>query len=106
MTKLAVPGAQFPQSRRPRPGGLPLLQVFLAAPRGFCAGVDRAIASVEDALAVHGEPVYVRRPIVHNLTVVRRLEQQGAVFVQELDEVPEDIVSEMRRLGFFGWSIT
>lgn len=89
MTKLAVPGAELPQTRRPRSGGLPLLQVLLAAPRGFCAGVERAIASVEDALALHGEPVYVRRPIVHNLAVVRGLERKGAVFVQELDEVPD-----------------
>lgn len=89
MTYLAVPGAELPQSRRPRPGSLPLLQVLLAAPRGFCAGVERAIASVEDALAVHGDPVYVRRPIVHNLAVLRGLELKGAVFVEELDEVPD-----------------
>jgi 4-hydroxy-3-methylbut-2-en-1-yl diphosphate reductase len=64
----------------------------MAAPRGFCAGVERAIAAVEDALAVHGAPVYVRRPIVHNIAVVRQLEAMGAVFVQELDEVPEGAV--------------
>lgn len=67
---------------------LPDLNVILAAPRGFCAGVQRAIDAVEDALARFGPPVYVRRPIVHNLTVVRTLEAKGAVFVQELDEVP------------------
>jgi 4-hydroxy-3-methylbut-2-enyl diphosphate reductase len=92
MTNLAVPGATLPHLRRPRPGDLPLLQVLLAAPRGFCAGVERAIATVEDALALHGSPVFVRRPIVHNLAVVRSLERKGAVFVQELDEVPDEAV--------------
>lgn len=67
--------------------GPPLL-VLLAAPRGLCAGVHRAIDAVRDALAAHGPPVYVRRPIVHNLEVVRALESEGAVFVEELDEVP------------------
>jgi 4-hydroxy-3-methylbut-2-enyl diphosphate reductase len=71
---------------------LPDLEVILAAPRGFCAGVQRAIDAVEDALARFGPPVYVRRPIVHNLTVVRSLEAKGAVFVQELDEVPAGAV--------------
>ena len=64
------------------------LRVLLAAPRGFCAGVTRAIDAVRDALAKHGRPVYVRRPIVHNLEVVRSLEAEGAVFVEELDQVP------------------
>jgi len=68
------------------------LRVLLAAPRGFCAGVRRAIDSVVRALEVHGQPVYVRRAIVHNLVVVRSLEAQGAVFVEELDEVPEGSV--------------
>jgi 4-hydroxy-3-methylbut-2-enyl diphosphate reductase len=68
------------------------LKVFLAAPRGFCAGVRRAIDAVQDALERFGPPVYVRRAIVHNLTVVRALEEQGAVFIQELDEVPEGAV--------------
>jgi 4-hydroxy-3-methylbut-2-en-1-yl diphosphate reductase len=66
----------------------PRLRVILAAPRGFCAGVERAIAAVEEALARFGAPVYVRRPIVHNRTVMRALEAKGAVFVEELDEVP------------------
>jgi 4-hydroxy-3-methylbut-2-enyl diphosphate reductase len=65
------------------------LRVVLAAPRGFCAGVRRAIDAVLDAIDLHGAPVYVRRPIVHNLEVVRDLEAKGAVFVQELDQVPE-----------------
>lgn len=64
------------------------VRVLLAAPRGFCAGVIRAIAAVRDALEKHGAPVYVRRPIVHNLEVVRQLEREGAVFVEELEEVP------------------
>lgn len=72
--------------------GLPPLDILLAAPRGFCAGVRRAIQAVRDALRVHGAPVYVRRPIVHNLRVVRSLEAEGAVFVEELDEVPEGAV--------------
>jgi 4-hydroxy-3-methylbut-2-enyl diphosphate reductase len=66
--------------------------VILAAPRGFCAGVQRAIEAVEEALVRFGAPVYVRRPIVHNMTVVRDLEAKGAVFVQELDEVPAGAV--------------
>jgi 4-hydroxy-3-methylbut-2-enyl diphosphate reductase len=66
----------------------PEIRVLLAAPRGFCAGVRRAIDAVRDALAKHGAPVYVRRPIVHNLDVVRSIEAEGAIFVQELDEVP------------------
>jgi 4-hydroxy-3-methylbut-2-enyl diphosphate reductase len=72
--------------------GLPPLDILLAAPRGFCAGVRRAIEAVRDALRLHGAPVYVRRPIVHNMRVVRALEAEGAVFVEELDEVPEGAV--------------
>jgi len=70
----------------------PEIRVLLAAPRGFCAGVRRAIDAVRDALAKHGAPVYVRRAIVHNLDVVRSLEAEGAIFVEELDEVPERAV--------------
>lgn len=66
----------------------PDVTLLLAAPRGFCAGVHRAIDAVRDALEVHGAPVYVRRAIVHNLAVVRSLEAEGAIFVQELEEVP------------------
>lgn len=68
------------------------IRILLAAPRGFCAGVHRAIDAVVDALEVYGPPVYVRRPIVHNLEVVRSLESRGAIFVQELEEVPEGSV--------------
>jgi len=64
-------------------------KVLLAAPRGYCAGVDRAVVTVEKALDLYGPPVYVRKQIVHNLYVVESLEARGAVFVEELDEVPE-----------------
>ena len=64
------------------------MEVLLANPRGFCAGVDRAIAIVEHALAQHGAPIYVRHEVVHNRTVVDDLKRKGAVFVDELDEVP------------------
>ena len=67
------------------------LTVRLAAPRGFCAGVDRAIQIVEQCLAKYGAPGYVRHEIVHNRFVVENLEAQGAIFVDELDEVPEDV---------------
>jgi len=69
---------------------LPALRVLIAAPRGFCAGVDRAIQIVEMALERFGAPVYVRHEIVHNRFVVDRLRDLGAVFVDELDEVPDD----------------
>ncbi|KMQ89483.1 4-hydroxy-3-methylbut-2-enyl diphosphate reductase [Lasius niger] len=69
---------------------LPRLKVLLAGPRGFCAGVDRAIRVVEEALRRYGAPVYVRHEIVHNRTVVEALEEKGAIFVEELDEVPRD----------------
>src|ERR687889_338050 len=62
--------------------------VLLAAPRGYCAGVDRAVVTVEKALDLYGAPVYVRKQIVHNRHVVAGLEARGAVFVDELDEVP------------------
>src|SRR5690606_38382613 len=62
--------------------------VLLAAPRGYCAGVDRAVVTVEQALDLYGAPVYVRKQIVHNKLVVADLEQRGAIFVEELDEVP------------------
>lgn len=68
----------------------PPLTVLLAGPRGFCAGVDRAVKIVEEALRRFGAPVYVRHEIVHNRFVVESLERQGAVFVEELDEIPDD----------------
>ncbi len=75
---------------RPSAAALRPLRVVLAGPRGFCAGVDRAIRVVEEALRRYGRPVYVRHEIVHNRTVVETLEAQGAIFVEELDEVPEN----------------
>jgi len=73
------------------PMSKPDLTILLAAPRGFCAGVDRAIKIVELALERYGAPVYVRHEIVHNRHVVEELEEKGAVFVEELDEVPGDV---------------
>jgi 4-hydroxy-3-methylbut-2-enyl diphosphate reductase len=70
----------------------PQRRVLLAAPRGYCAGVDRAVQTVERALEQYGEPVYVRKQIVHNSHVVAGLEARGAIFVDETDEVPEGAV--------------
>jgi 4-hydroxy-3-methylbut-2-enyl diphosphate reductase len=67
-------------------------RILLAVPRGFCAGVDRAVATVEEALRLHGAPVYVRRQIVHNKHVVASLESRGAVFVEEIEQVPAGAV--------------
>lgn len=64
-------------------------KILLAAPRGYCAGVDRAVVAVEKALERYGEPVYVRKQIVHNIHVVRELESRGVIFVDEVEEVPE-----------------
>ena len=71
--------------------GKPPLTLLIAEPRGFCAGVDRAIRIVEVALERFGAPVYVRHEIVHNKFVVETLKAKGAVFVRELDEVPDDV---------------
>lgn len=71
--------------------GRPPLTILLAAPRGFCAGVDRAVQIVEKALEAYGAPVYVRHEIVHNRFVVESLEAKGAVFVDELDQVPDGV---------------
>jgi 4-hydroxy-3-methylbut-2-en-1-yl diphosphate reductase len=93
----------------------PLLTILLAAPRGFCAGVDRAIQIVELALKKYGAPVYVRHEIVHNRTVVEDLKAKGAIFVEELDEIPDTaapvifsahgvakaVQSEAKRRNFF-----
>jgi 4-hydroxy-3-methylbut-2-enyl diphosphate reductase len=72
---------------------MPILKVVLAKPRGFCAGVDRAIDVVKMALELYGSPVYVRKEIVHNKYVIRSLAANGAVFVDELDEVPDGAVA-------------
>lgn len=69
-----------------------MIKVMLSNPRGFCAGVDRAIGIVERALAMHGAPIYVRHEVVHNRFVVEDLEKKGAVFVENLDEVPQDSI--------------
>lgn len=68
------------------------MKIILAQPRGFCAGVDRAIAIVERALTVHGAPIYVRHEIVHNKHVVNTLRKKGSIFVNEIDEVPDGSV--------------
>ncbi len=73
-------------------GGMPIRRVLLAKPRGYCAGVDRAVQTVEKALERYGAPVYVRKQIVHNTHVVRELEERGAIFVDEAEEVPEGSV--------------
>src|SRR3546814_19944800 len=83
----------------------PEITLVLAAPRGFCAGVDRAIQIVERALAQYGAPVYVRHEIVHNRFVVDSLAAKGAVFVEQLDQVPPGAPAvfsaraEARRVG-------
>ncbi|MFM6981057.1 MAG: hypothetical protein ACKOWE_06620, partial [Micrococcales bacterium] len=64
-------------------------RVLLASPRGYCAGVDRAVIAVEKALEHYGAPIYVRKEIVHNKHVVTSLQKRGAIFVEEVDEAPE-----------------
>ncbi|ALJ19870.1 4-hydroxy-3-methylbut-2-enyl diphosphate reductase [Microbacterium sp. No. 7] len=81
-----VPGPRGRLQNNPVPGHK---RVLLAAPRGYCAGVDRAVVAVEKALEQYGAPVYVRKQIVHNIHVVRELEARGAIFVDEVDAVPE-----------------
>jgi 4-hydroxy-3-methylbut-2-enyl diphosphate reductase len=83
--------APFPASATAPADSKPPLTLLIAAPRGFCAGVDRAIEIVERALVRFGAPVYVRHEIVHNRFVVDSLKAKGAVFVEELDEVPEGV---------------
>ena len=68
------------------------MQILLANPRGFCAGVDRAITIVERALEIFEPPIYVRHEVVHNKYVVNKLRDAGAVFVEELDEVPDEAI--------------
>jgi 4-hydroxy-3-methylbut-2-enyl diphosphate reductase len=86
MTETASPGLTTPPLTSSAPDGAK--QVLLAAPRGYCAGVDRAVVTVEKALDTYGAPVYVRKQIVHNRHVVENLQARGAVFVEELAEVP------------------
>ncbi|MBQ0983716.1 4-hydroxy-3-methylbut-2-enyl diphosphate reductase [Streptomyces sp. F63] len=87
MTATPSPSPDAAPSGDARHGGRK--RVLLAAPRGYCAGVDRAVIAVEKALEQYGAPVYVRKEIVHNKFVVRTLEQKGAVFVEETEDVPE-----------------
>src|SRR5579863_5105321 len=93
---VAVPGTRAYRPGRPtsydRRMAVTTPRVLLARPRGYCAGVDRAVQAVERALERYGSPVYVRKQIVHNTHVVRTLEQRGAIFVDETDEVPEGAV--------------
>src|SRR5882724_9215119 len=77
------------ETLRESPAEKPPMTLLLAAPRGFCAGVDRAIRIVELAIEKYGAPVYVRHEIVHNRFVVERLEKIGAIFIEELDEIPD-----------------
>ncbi len=92
MSTVLLPTPSVPRKRAPAsairsPQGI-RKRVLLAAPRGYCAGVDRAVITVERALEHYGAPVYVRKEIVHNRHVVETLAARGAVFVDELDEVP------------------
>lgn len=79
------------------------MEAIVAKPRGFCAGVERAIKVVETALEMYGAPVYVRKEIVHNRKVVQRLQERGAIFVEELDEVPPDAVTVLSAHGSPPW---
>ena len=79
-----------PPAADPMAEAKPPLRILLASPRGFCAGVDRAIQIVERAIAKFGAPVYVRHEIVHNRHVVERLRDMGAIFIEELEEAPDD----------------
>ena len=76
------------------------LNLVLASPRGFCAGVDRAITIVEKALEIYGSPIYVQHEIVHNKHVVQRLRNEGAVFVENIDEIPEGSMQFIRPMAF------
>ena len=75
------------------------MQILLANPRGFCAGVDRAIDIVERALESFGAPIYVRHEVVHNRTVVEGLRDKGAIFIEDVSDVPVGSRSEERRVG-------
>ncbi|MBO8195191.1 4-hydroxy-3-methylbut-2-enyl diphosphate reductase [Streptomyces oryzae] len=81
--------ADAPETTAPQSTAPGRRRVLLAAPRGYCAGVDRAVIAVEKALEQYGAPIYVRHEIVHNKYVVQTLEKKGAIFVEETDEVPE-----------------
>ena len=74
-------------------------QILLAAPRGFCAGVAYAIEVVDLALKIHGAPIYVRHAIVHNRRVLKQLEELGAVFVEDVSEIPQGAVTILSAHG-------
>ena len=69
------------------------MKIILAQPRGFCAGVDRAIEIVEQALILYGPPIYVRHEVVHNKFVVENLRAKGAIFVEELSQIPDGAIT-------------
>lgn len=77
------------------------MQILLANPRGFCAGVDRAISIVENALEIYGAPIYVRHEVVHNRYVVDSLRERGAIFIEQISEVPDGaiLIFRARRLS-------
>ena len=93
MSQPPVSDTNNPETSTMPGDGKPAVKVILAQPRGFCAGVERAIDIVERALAKYGAPVYVRHEIVHNKHVVETLRNRGAIFVEEVDEIPEGAVT-------------
>lgn len=80
------------------------MQILLANPRGFCAGVDRAISIVERAIEMYGAPIYVRHEVVHNRYVVDSLRERGAIFIEEISEVPDGSILIFCPRGFTGSS--
>ncbi|MFR3708362.1 MAG: hypothetical protein ACLTXH_16260 [Enterobacter hormaechei] len=76
------------------------MQILLANPRGFCAGVDRAISIVENALEIYGAPIYVRHEVVHNRYVVDSLRERGAIFIEQISEVPDGATSSSPRTAY------
>src|SRR5580693_7979724 len=93
LTELTVPHLPVRREKVPDPSQMqakPPLKIVLCSPRGFCAGVVRAIDTVERALTIYGAPVYVRHEIVHNRYVVDSLRTKGAIFVEELAEIPDN----------------
>lgn len=89
MSEISLAGAAAFPSPVPSEPSREGKRILLASPRGYCAGVDRAVDAVEKALELYGEPVYVRKEIVHNKFVVAALSQRGAIFVHGLAEVPK-----------------
>src|SRR3546814_19083274 len=94
-----APSAISSGHHKASPDPLPDLRVLIAAPRGFCAGVDRAIRIVELAIERFGAPVYVRHELVHNRHLVDSLKAKGAILVESLDQVPDDVPVVVRAPG-------